>query len=63
MPTRLAALQSLPRPQRSVVVLRYWLELSVAETAAELQISEGTVKSHAHRGLDRLRWTMLLLDD
>ena len=59
----LAALQSLPRMQRSVVVLRYWLELSVAETAAELQISEGTVKSHAHRGLDRLRSTMLLLDD
>jgi len=35
--------------QRSVVVLRYWLGLSVAETAADLRISQGTVKSHAHR--------------
>lgn len=49
------ALQSLPEMQRSVVVLRYWLGLSVAETAADLRISEGTVKSHAHRALGRLR--------
>jgi RNA polymerase sigma-70 factor (sigma-E family) len=57
-----AALQSLPEMQRTVVVLRYWLGLSVAETAADLRISEGTVKSHAHRGLDRLRSTNLLPD-
>jgi len=50
-----AALQALPEMQRSVVVLRYWLGLSVAETAADLRISEGTVKSHAHRALSRLR--------
>jgi RNA polymerase sigma-70 factor (sigma-E family) len=56
------ALQSLPEMQRSVVVLRYWLELSVAQTAADLRISEGTVKSHAHRGLERLRATVLLPD-
>jgi len=49
------ALQALPPMQRSVVVLRYWLGLSVAETAADLRISEGTVKSHAHRALSRLR--------
>ena len=54
------ALQALPRMQRSVVVLRYWLGLSVAETAADLRISEGTVKSHAHRGLERLRGSALL---
>jgi RNA polymerase sigma-70 factor (sigma-E family) len=52
-----AALQSLPRMQRSVVVLRYWLGLSVAETAADLRISEGAVKSHAHRALGQLRAT------
>ena len=36
--------------QRRVVVLRYWLGLSVEETAHELGIGEGTVKSHAARG-------------
>lgn len=52
-----AALQSLPKMQRSVVVLRYWIGLSVAETAVDLRISEGAVKSHAHRGLGQLRAT------
>jgi DNA-directed RNA polymerase specialized sigma24 family protein len=41
--------------QRKVVVLRHWLGLSVAETAQELRIGEGTVKSHSSRGLAALR--------
>ncbi|MFD4325018.1 SigE family RNA polymerase sigma factor [Nocardioides sp. NPDC058538] len=49
------ALQELPEMQRKVVVLRHWLHLSVAETARELRISEGTVKSHSSRGLATLR--------
>jgi RNA polymerase sigma-70 factor (sigma-E family) len=49
-----AALQALPDQQRKVVILRHWLGLSVRETAAELRISEGTVKSHSHRGLAAL---------
>ena len=49
------ALQSLPVMQRKVVVLRHWLGLSVRETADELRLSEGTVKSHSARGLDALR--------
>jgi RNA polymerase sigma-70 factor (sigma-E family) len=44
------ALQALPPMQRRTVLLRYWLGLSVEETARELGISEGTVKSHAARG-------------
>jgi RNA polymerase sigma-70 factor (sigma-E family) len=44
------ALHALPAMQRRTVVLRYWLGLSVEETARELGISEGTVKSHASRG-------------
>ena len=49
------ALQALPLMQRKVVVLRHWLGLSVAETAQELLIGQGTVKSHSHRGLASLR--------
>ena len=48
------ALQALPEQQRKVVVLRHWLGLSVRETADELGISEGTVKSHSSRGLAAL---------
>ncbi|KAA1421580.1 SigE family RNA polymerase sigma factor [Nocardioides humilatus] len=53
-----AALQALPPQQRATVVLRHWLGLSVADTAAELGISEGTVKSHTSRGLAALRGTL-----
>ncbi|WP_395690580.1 SigE family RNA polymerase sigma factor [Nocardioides sp.] len=51
----LDALQQLPEMQRKTVVLRHWLGLSVGETARELRISEGTVKSHSSRGLASLR--------
>ena len=44
--------------QRRVVVLRHWLGLSVEETAAELGISVGTVKSHTSRGLAKLQATL-----
>jgi len=49
------ALQALPEMQRKTVVLRYWLALSVEETATELGISAGTVKSHSSRGLSSLQ--------
>ena len=49
------ALQALPPMQRKVVVLRHWLGLSVEETARELRISAGTVKSHSARGLEKLQ--------
>lgn len=49
------ALQALPAMQRKVVVLRHWLGLSVEETAAELGISTGTVKSHTSRGVAALK--------
>jgi RNA polymerase sigma-70 factor (sigma-E family) len=51
----LAALDGLGRSQRAVVVLRYWVGMSVAETARALAISEGNVKSQASRGLAHLR--------
>jgi len=49
------ALQQLPPMQLRTVLLRHWLGLSVEETAAELRISQGTVKSHSSRGLERLQ--------
>ena len=49
------ALATLGPSQRAVVVLRYWDDLSVAETAAALGCSTGNVKSQAARGLAHLR--------
>ena len=49
------ALQELPPMQRRTVVLRHWLGLSIEETAAELGISIGTVKSHSARAVAALR--------
>ncbi len=49
------AIQRLPDKQRRAVVLRYYEDLSVEETAEILGISPGTVKSQVSRGLDRLR--------
>ena len=49
------ALQHLPVMQRKTVVLRHWLGLSVEETALELGIATGTVKSHSSRGLAALQ--------
>jgi len=48
-------LLQLPPRQRAVLVLRYWEQLTEAETAAALGWPEGTVKSAAARGLRRLR--------
>jgi RNA polymerase sigma-70 factor (sigma-E family) len=48
-------LARLPPRRRAVVVLRFYCDLSVEETAGILRISEGTVKSQAARGLQALR--------
>ena len=48
-------LQSLGPRQRAVVVLRFYCDLSVEQTAQLLNISEGTVKSQSARGLEALR--------
>lgn len=49
------AVMALPPRTRAVLVLRYFEDLSEAETAAALQCSVGSVKSQASRGIARLR--------
>jgi RNA polymerase sigma-70 factor (sigma-E family) len=56
------ALAELPARQRACVVLRYFDELSVDETAAVLGCRPGTVKSQTMRALDKLRAHPALAD-
>jgi RNA polymerase sigma-70 factor (sigma-E family) len=51
----LAALATLPARQRAVLVLRFWEDLSVEQTAAILNCSTGTVKSTSSKALVKLR--------
>ncbi|GAA4986362.1 RNA polymerase sigma factor (sigma-70 family) [Nonomuraea thailandensis] len=50
----LTALSRLPRRQREVLVLRYYLDLSDADIARATRIRQSTVRSTAARALDRL---------
>ena len=57
------ALAALPKRQRAMVVLRYYEDLTEAETAEALGVSVGTVKSTTSRALQKLRDTSGLRDD
>jgi RNA polymerase sigma-70 factor (sigma-E family) len=49
------AMDGLPDLQREVLVLRFFFDCSVSQTAEMLDIPDGTVKSATHRGLQQLR--------
>jgi RNA polymerase sigma-70 factor (sigma-E family) len=58
----LAALREMPSHDRAVLVHRYWLDHSVAQTAAELRLSETAVRTRSRRALARLRTHLTDLD-
>jgi RNA polymerase sigma-70 factor (sigma-E family) len=58
----LRALKELPIQERRVIILRFLADLSEADTATELGIPLGTVKSATHRAIRRLRATTLFKD-
>jgi RNA polymerase sigma-70 factor (ECF subfamily) len=49
-----AQVQELPARQREAFLMRYWEEMDVAETAAAMGCSEGSVKTHCSRAVQAL---------
>jgi RNA polymerase sigma-70 factor, ECF subfamily len=54
----LEALATLDLDLRTVIVLRYWADLTVDQIADRVGVPAGTVKSRLHRGLDLIRRSM-----
>jgi RNA polymerase sigma-70 factor (ECF subfamily) len=53
-----AAIKKLPARQREAFILRYWEDLDVAETAASMGCSQGSVKTHCSRAVHTLASTL-----
>lgn len=52
------AVSALPRQQRTAVVLRFYAAMTVPEIATAMGVSDGSVKTHLHRGMGALRRTL-----
>jgi RNA polymerase sigma-70 factor, ECF subfamily len=57
-PAVLTAFRALPEKQRLAMSLRYIDDLSVAEVATAMGVTEGSVKQHLHRGRETMRHTL-----
>jgi RNA polymerase sigma-70 factor (ECF subfamily) len=57
------AIHKLPTLQRAVVILRHLNGLSTKQVSGILQCSEGTVKTHLHRGLKKMRVMLDFLEN
>lgn len=57
------SLAGLPPKQRAVLVLRYFEDRTIAQTAAALGLAEGTVKAYSHAGLAALRTCRHLVEE
>jgi RNA polymerase sigma-70 factor (ECF subfamily) len=53
-----AAIKKLPARQREAFILRYWEDMDVAETAASMGCSQGSVKTHCSRAVHTLASTL-----
>ena len=53
-----AAVQTLPEPLYSMIVLKYFDDLTIEQVAKQMGVPLGTAKSHLHRALKRLRIIM-----
>lgn len=56
----LTAVRELRPSEQEIIYLRYFLDLSVTETAQILKVKEGTVKSRLHRALQQLEFIINL---
>jgi RNA polymerase sigma factor (sigma-70 family) len=56
------AVAALPRRQKTAIILRYFLDLSIQETAHHMGCSEGTVKALTHQATRALRSHPGLMD-